>query len=262
MPGFTYLNDVQVGQQTQINMVSHGHGYKRLPLAETLSFKPKKTAGIVPEFDNTHGVMSFETFEGIDIAFTTTQADQTDKIAMLMDIDPNQTILLDDPAQHAQVTAIFTNFTGKNSGYKYGFVYAEQLRASEASESLSLKDPGKESYSFMGTWGVRAFGKTGQKCSVIYNRLVNTPAFSTSTDIAFTGSTATLTNTAIAVPQAGYTSPSGKTLNILSAFKNGQKMNIDSTLGTPDITVATTTATVAVAPVVGDVWDLFYVAQA
>jgi hypothetical protein len=260
MPGFTYLNDVQVGQQTQVTLVSHGHGSKRLPVAETFQFKPKKTAGVVQEFDNTHGIMSYETFEGVDVSFSTTQSDQTDKIAMMMDIDPNQTIMMDDGAQHAQITAMIVNFTGKNSGYKYGALYAEQLRASEDSESLSLKDPAKESLSFMGIWGARFFGKTGQKCSIQYNRLVNTPSFATTTDIAFTGSTATLTATPVAVPQAGY-GPTGTTLNLISAFKNGQKMNIDSRLGTPDITVTAAVATVAVAPVAGDVWDVFYVAQ-
>jgi hypothetical protein len=65
----------------------------------------------------------------------------------------------------------------------------------------------------------------------------------------------------VAVPEAGY-GPSGTTLNLISAFKNGQKMNVDARLGTPDITVATTAVTLAAASAAGDVWDVFYIAQA
>ena len=261
MPGFTYLNDVQVGQNTQVNLVSRGHGAKRLPMGEAFTFKPKKSAGVVQEMDNTRPIASYETFEGVEINFTATQADQTDKIAMMMDIDPNQALFKDDPATNVQLTALYVNFTGKNSGNKYGAIYAEQLRANEDSEALNLKDPAKETLAFMGTWGARFFGKTGNKCYIVYARLVNTPVFSTSSDITITGSSATLTTAAVAVPEAGY-GPTGTTLNLVSAFKNWEKMNVDPRLGTPDITVASTAVTLAAASAVGDVWDVFYIAQA
>jgi hypothetical protein len=261
MPGFTYLNDVQVGQNTQVNVISRGHGAKRFPMVETFTFKPKKSAGVVQEMDNTRPVASYEVFDGVDINFATTQADQTDKIALMMDIDPNQALFKDDPATNVQLTALYVNFTGKNSGFKYGAIYAEQLRAGEDSEALTLKDPAKETLAFVGTWGARFFGKTGQKCYIVYARLVNTPVFSTTTDITLTGSSATMTTAAVAVPEAGY-GPSGTTLNLISAFKNGQKMNVDARLGTPDITVASTAVTLAAASAAGDVWDVFYIAQA
>src|SRR5208337_3781009 len=87
----TIINDVQVGQNTRINIGSRHYGRKRVPLAGTLSITSKETSGVIPEFDNLNPVLVWNVFDSCDVKFEAPMADQTDIEAMIYDMDPTST---------------------------------------------------------------------------------------------------------------------------------------------------------------------------
>lgn len=215
----TNINDLQVGLDTKISMVSATHGRKRVPLAQTLSFTPKKTVTPVGEFDDRYPVMTYETYEGATVAFETMQADQVDVDAMIMDLDPNQAIIVSDPANHQQLRAIYCNFTGRNLGVQYGAEYLEACRLSGNPTSHALKTATKRTQTFEGTRYFRVGGKTGQKAAIQYVRFTDgSPTFATADDVLM-GShlTGTFPNTPIAYPLPPEENR-GATQNYISAF--------------------------------------------
>lgn len=231
------INDIQVGQDTRIDICSYSHGRKRVPMAQSLSFTPNKTVGVVGEFDNRSPVLVYETYEGVDVAFETNLADQVDTDAMIMDVDPNTPVIQMDHAQTKQVR-VFCNYTGRNTGYIYAAEYAENLRVSSNPSTSTLKDPTKVPYTFKGSRHVKVEGKTGQKCSIQYNRFYKTTAtFVTADDIAFAGQVGTFPKKPVTLPNAG----GATTVDNLAVVKNGTKLastafTIDTVAGTITMT--------------------------
>lgn len=246
------INDIQVGQDTRIDIGSFSHGRKRVAMAQTLSFTPTKSVNVVGEFDNRNPVLVYETYDGVEVAFEANQADQADLDAMIMDQDPNAPVVAMDHSQTGQVR-IWCNYTGRNTGYVYAAEFAEDLRNSANPVNSTLKDPTKRSYTFKGTRYVRVEGKTGQKCSIQYTRFVKTPTYATTEDIAFVASVGTFVKKPCNIPQYG----GATNTDNLAVVKNGTKLTstdftIDQVLGT---------ITMAVAPVTGDVVECWTVTK-
>jgi hypothetical protein len=264
----TNINDVQVGNDTKISLVSNTHGRKRLPLAQTCVFTPKKTVTPVGEFDDRYPVLVYETYEGSTVSFETAQADQADLDAMIMDLDPNQAVIVNDPANHQQLRAIYCNYTGRNSGYQYGFEYAEQCRLSGHPTNNALKTETKRSANFEGTRYFKSTGKTGQKAAIQYVRFTDgTPTFATTDDVLMTNhTTATFPNAPVA-----YALPAeenrGATQNYISAWRTPSgtttpiALNGNSADGTVDFTITSTALTLTTPTAAGDIVEFFVVVQ-
>lgn len=225
------INDVQVGLDTKISLVSATHGRKRVPLAQTLTFTPKKTVTPVGEFDDRYPVLTYETYEGATVAFETMQADQIDVDAMIMDLDSNQAIIVDDPANNQQIRAIYCNFTGRNTGYQYGAEYLEACRLSGNPVSHALKTATKRTQTFEGTRYFRVGGKTGQKAAIQYVRFTNGVAsYVTSDDVQMgSNSTGTFPNAPVAYPLPPEENR-GSTQNYISAFWTKSGANVATQL--------------------------------
>lgn len=258
--GRSNINDIQVGQDTKISIVSYSHGRKRVPLAQSLAFTPKKAVNIVGEFDDRYPVLTYETYEGVDVNFETLQADQIDLDAMIMDQDPNSAVINMDPANNGQVN-IYCNYFGRNTAYQYGGEYAERCRLSGQPNTHSLKDATKRNQTFMGTRYFRIEGKTGFKAAIQYTRFVNVPAFVTADDVAMTGSTGVFPNQPFPFPLAPTANNGviGGTQNYIAAFKNGLPINGNANLGATDFTISVNTMTTAVPTVAGDVIEVYTV---
>jgi hypothetical protein len=246
------INDVVVGQDTRIDICSYSHGRKRVPMAQTLAFTPKKTVNAVGEFDNRSPVLTWEVMDGVDVTLDAVQADQTDLDAMIMDNDPNAPINGVDESNGATVR-IWCNYKGRNTGYLTAGDWAEGLRVSANPTTASIKDPTKKNYTFVGTRHVKVSGKTGQKCSIQYNRFVNTPAYATTDDIAFVGSVGTFPKKPVQFPIG-----LGVLVKSLNVVKNGTALT-----ETTDYAIDTNagTITMVVAPIAGDVVETWTVTQ-
>lgn len=257
--GQTFLNDVQVGQDTRINIGSASHGRYRVPLASTLAFTPAKNVGLVQEFDDRYPILAYETYDGIDVAFDAVLADNTVIDGAVMDVDSNSAaMVVNDPAQNQLIPAIWCNYQGRNLGYQYAAEYAEGLRVSSEPSTSSIKDPTKRNYGFKGTRYFRFTAQKGQKCSIQYNRFVNSPVFHSPDDIASSGSTCTFPTAPFAYSLAGQLT----TRNYINVRKNGVNLNGDATLGPVDFTISGTTLTLTVALVSGDVVEAWTAVQA
>lgn len=271
------INDVQVGLDTKISMVSATHGRKRVPLAQTLTFTPKKTVTPVGEFDDRYPVLTYETYEGGSVAFETLQADQVDVDAVMMDLDANQAIIVSDPANHQIVRAIYSNFTGRSTGYQYGAEYLEGCRVSGNPTSHALKTPTKRTQNFEGTRYFRIGGKTGQKAAIQYTRFTDgAPTYATPDDVAMGGhSTGTFPNAPVAYPLPPQENR-GTTQNYISAFwtKSGQsaatQLNGNSNDGAVDFIITNAIFTLQAnglaaipggATSAGDIIEFFVVVQ-
>jgi hypothetical protein len=245
------INDIQVGQDTKIEVSSRSHGRKRIPMAQTLGFTPAKTVTQVGEFDNKNPILTFETFDGVEVSFEVMQADQADLEAMVMDQNPAGNIVAMDQSQTGEVR-IWCNYTGRNTGYVYAAEFAEDLRLSANPSTSTLKDPTKQAYTFKGTRYVRVKGKTGQKCSIQYNRFVNTPTYATADDINFAGSVGTFPKTPVDIPQYGGVTYTDN----LAVVKNGTKLTTGFTIDKSGKTITMTDA-----PASGDVVETWTVSQ-
>lgn len=244
------INDIQVGQDTRIDIGSYSHGRKRVPMADSLSFTPAKTVTMIGEFDDRNPVLTFETFDGVDVKFGVTQADQSDVDAMVMDCDPNSPVISVDHSQTGQVH-IWCNYTGRNTGYVYAAEYAEGLRVAGNPTTSSLKSATTKSFDFKGTRYVRVEGKTGQKASIQYNRFVKTPVFATADDIAFVAQVGTFPKLPVALPNYG----GATTTPCLSVVKNG------TILDPSKYTITGSTITMVDTLVTGDVVEVWTVTQ-
>lgn len=254
--GQTFLNDVQVGVDTRINISTMSHGRYRVPLANTLAFTPKKSVGLVHEFDNRYPLLAYETYEGIGTAFDCVLADNTVIDGAIMDVDSNTaSLVVNDPAQNQLIPAIWCNYKGRNLGYQYACEYAEGSRVSAEASVSSIKDPTKRNYGFEGTRYFRVVGQKGQNASIQYNRFVKTPVFPTADDVASTGSSCTFPIAPFAFPLAGQLT----TKNYIALRKNGVYLNGDATLGPIDFSIATTVLTLTAALAVGDVIEAWTV---
>ena len=246
------INDVVVGQDTRIDICSYSHGRKRIPMAQTLTFTPKKTVNVVGEFDNRSPVITYETYDGVEVAFEAHQADQTDLDAMIMDEDPNAALIGVAHENTAQVR-VWANYKGRNTGYGFAAEWAEGLRNHANPVSSTLKDPTKKSYTFTGTVYRRVAGKQGQKCSIQYNRFVNTPGYATADDIAFAGSVGTFPKTPVLIP-IGNVSGVATTVPALNVVKNGTALT-----NVTDYAITGSTITRVAAPIAGDVVEVWTV---
>lgn len=244
------INDVQVGQDTRINIQSLSHGRKRVPMVQTMTITPKESAGVIGEFDNRSPVMTYHTYESAEITFEAMKADQADLDCMIMDQDPNEAIVVLNK-ENVKENTIWVNYLGKNTGNKYSAEYLENCVCDTSTTSSTIKDPTKNNYKFLCGRYLRFTGKTGQKCAIQYNRFVNTPLTATPDDIALTGSTGTFPKAPVSVPI-----PDSSTQNYIRVVKNGTPM----TYGT-DFTIAGLTLTLVVSSVSGDVVECWTVVQ-
>lgn len=218
--GKSNINDVQVGLDTKISLVSNTKGRKRVPLAQTLAFTPKKAVTAIGEFDNRYPVITYESYEGANVAFETFQADQVDVDAMMMDLDSNQAIIVEDPANNQVLKAIYCNFIGRNTGYQYGAEYIENCRMSANPTAHAVKSETKRTHTFEGTRYFRVGGKTGQKAAIQYVRFTDgAPVLATPDDVLMgSHTTGSFPNAPVAYPLP-VEEGRGATQNYISAFR-------------------------------------------
>lgn len=253
--GGTIINDVQVGQNTRINIQSRHWGRKRVPLAGTLSFTPKETSGVIPEFDNQWPVMVWHVFDSCDVKFEAPQADQTDLEAMIYDMNPSNTYFGFDDARKSY-NVIWCNYYGKNLQYLYAAEYAELCQNHQSDTSVDLKSPLKRTYTFTGGRHLRIMAQQGKApIGIQYTRFVNTPAFSTPDDVALSGSG----NVNGVFPYAPQTfqnngGPVQGTANFIQCLYNGVPFT-NFTISGVNLTIGQNTA-------VGDVVEFWTVAAA
>jgi len=236
------INDVQLGQDTRINIQSYSHGRKRVPMAGTLSFMPKETTGVVGEFDNRYGVTVYHALESVDVKMDITQSDQNDVDAMIMDKDPASTYLGFDEAQKSK-NVIWCNYMGKNRGYLYQADYAEGLVSGTSDSSSDITKPTKRAYAWVGIRHVRIAAKTGSSpLGIQYNRFVHTPAFATADDIALTGGSFTNGVFPYAPQTVNNVGPNGVDANYIQCLYNGVPFTNFTITGTALVIGQTTVA--------------------
>jgi hypothetical protein len=96
------------GKETKIELVSLTHGAVEIPLAQNFDYSPGFDERRIYEFDNDEIAAVVTNFNGSEVRFDHFDSDNKLVDAMINDVDPASTAILDDPA-HYKVVTIFLN---------------------------------------------------------------------------------------------------------------------------------------------------------
>ena len=225
-------------------IVSANHGRGLLPVADTLNAGDKFGTKLIDEQGTPSPILNTQVYNGADFSFDIYETDIMILYALLYDLDPASIKFVVRPEllYKCKFTLLVVQYHAQ-TGKVFQSKLLEQCYLSDSSESSARSSDMKVSFKGTATRMTKTKG-----LGIWYSRVVQpTPKFSTSDDVSFTGSTATISKSAYNVGLPGV---DGSTENIICAMKN--RVRQDS-----GITVTGTTVSVTPAPSAYDVWDLF-----
>ncbi len=240
------------GLQHNIYWGSYSHGIKQFPTLSSVAIDPTTKEETVTEMGTPYGVLTVQFYEKFTTQIEYVSTDDDTIPAMFMDTAPStaQASVYAPHLTYQCPGTIYGNQTHMTSGKIFqAFVGAQVMgvltkkQSGNDSEKVTIKGTGTQLYV------VNAAGANGTG-AIQYNRMVaGSPPYSTSVDVTFAGSAATLTQTAVAWPLPG---TGGLTQNYLLVLKNGKPI-------TSGFTVSGTSFTLGTAPAATDVWEAYYV---
>jgi len=101
-----------LGTNAKLVLVSQTHGSVRVPLNQNFDYTPRFTAKTIFEFDRLDAALSIALFEGVDVKFEYLDSDSKKVDAMVNDLNPAASIIVDDPSIYRTLN-IYVNI--KNS---------------------------------------------------------------------------------------------------------------------------------------------------
>jgi hypothetical protein len=244
----TNPTDLYRGKTNKPEIISQNHGRIRGQLVQSMTLSPQHSAEVYEEFDNPNPVFSIHDFAGTDATMDWLSSDQHQIESAMMDVNPSASPFQYDPAQIRPIDILIhrsgvnagkvTKATLLCSGQRSGETDTQDIKAAEK-EAATLK--------FLKE-------KVISGGDILYSRFVKAPvAFVTGDDVSFdVNGAGSFAQTAVAVDQAGGASQ----IYVLHAKWNGTAINDTSQYAaTPSLFTPT------VAPVAGDVWEVYTVYQ-
>ena len=247
------VTDMQTGRRSKPWIVSRTHGRYRASLIQTMSITDEQGVTMYDEFDNVDPVFSVREYNGAKASVEFLQSNNKNVESMFMDVDPNAAGPMTWEGDQLAPVDFMINDTGKNSGNVYAgklLIYG-QIESSADSEDTKGAEKNTVGLSFLKAIKVRGGGQ------LVYNRFVQSPAYVTTDDIAFSTGVGTFSATAAAIPTTpnNTTGPTGaSTKYVLYTKKNGNPC-----FDTSQYAATSTTFTPTVAPQNGDVWEVYFV---
>ena len=241
--GSTPITDLYIGRKDKPEVVSKTHGRYRGNVVQAMTITRQQTTQVYDEYDNDNPVFSIREYDGSEASLEWLSSDVNYIEAMLMDVNPAVSPMLYDPAQIQPVDVILHR-TGANAVKitRASLLCYGQVSANTTTPELKGAEKNSVTLKFLKEKQVGG-------AEIQYTRFVNTPTYPTADDAAFAGSVGTF-------PKATslLTNSDGTTVRVLYAKKNGSPVN-----DTTQYTATASTFTVAVAPVSGDVWEVYSV---
>ncbi len=232
------------GVLSKLWIISKSHGRGLVPVSDKFSANDKFGNQLISEMGTNYPILNTQTYEGGDWSFNIYETDLMLLYSMIYDIDPSVSTFAVRPENLLGCSfTLMGNQTNNATAKIFEGIVLEQCLITGMDASVDQK--GNKQVSFKGTYTKAGHVKGG---GVWYTRVVKSPLFATSDDVASTGSTATISKAAVSVPRPGLGSVYD---TYLSAFLNGVKND--------NITVSGTTVTATTAPSTGDWWDLLTV---
>lgn len=130
-----------VGVNTKLELISETHGAIRVPLAQNFDFTPGFDGRKIFEFDRSDAVAVVSNFNGVDISFS--HFDSASKLvdAMVNDLDPGATALVDDPSNYNDIT-LMLNIKNPDTKLIFQSILVKGCRLNGASSRLPVREEG------------------------------------------------------------------------------------------------------------------------
>ena len=125
-----------VGTDTLFELISQTHGAVRVPLNQNFDYTPAFDERRIFEFDRDEAAAVVTNFNGVDISFSylDTQSKLVD--AVVNDLDPAASAMLDDPANYQEFTALLNVRNSDNLIFQSVLCKFVKLRGSASSEPV------------------------------------------------------------------------------------------------------------------------------
>jgi hypothetical protein len=128
-----------IGTQTKLELISRTHGAVRVPLAQNFDYTPAFDEKRIYEFDNAEAAAIVTLFNGVEVRFDHYDSDSKLVDAMVNDLDPAATAMIDDPAYYQDVN-ILLNVKSKTDGKIFQSVLAKAVSLTGAATSEPVRD--------------------------------------------------------------------------------------------------------------------------
>jgi hypothetical protein len=154
------------GTQTKLELISQTHGAVKVPLAQNFDYTPAFDERRLFEFDRADAVAIVTNFNGVEIRFD--HFDSISKLvdAMVNDVDPAATAIVDDPSQYKDLN-IMLNIRSKTTNLIFQSVLAKNVRLSGAAATEPVREEAAIARSGSATNVLRLKG-----VALEYNRLL------------------------------------------------------------------------------------------
>lgn len=128
-----------VGTQTKLELISANHGVVRVPLAQTFDYTPSFDEKRIFEFDSPEAVAIVTHFNGVEVRFDHFDSDSKLVDAMVNDLDPAATAMVDDPSQYKDLN-IMVNVRRKADNTIFQSVLCKGVRLTGAAVAEPVRD--------------------------------------------------------------------------------------------------------------------------
>lgn len=248
MPPLTSkLTDLQTGRYSTPSVVSQSHGRKQAPMIQTINITPKLTLETDGQWGTIPDVISVQTYQNSAVVVDWKYSNLKTLEDMLWDLNP-ATGNVYDAGQMFPVD-LFYNDLGKNQNKQYAGRLLVNCTASANTTNGDLNTSRKRALNATALLDVETRGVIIQ-----YSRFVNSPAFSTSEDIAFIAGVGTYASSVTAI--------NGASNYVLAAKQQTGGVTtwfVDNTQFSSLFTSTTTTFTPTGGVATGDVWEVYTV---
>lgn len=128
-----------VGTYTKLELISSTHGAVRVPLAQNFDYTPAFDERRIFEFDTADAVAIVTNFNGTEVRFDHFDTDSKLVDAMVNDVDPGATAILDDPS-HYQDLHIVLNVRKKSDSKIFQSILARSVRLNGAASTEPVRE--------------------------------------------------------------------------------------------------------------------------
>lgn len=128
-----------VGTFTKLELISQTHGAVRVPLAQNFDYTPAFDERRIFEFDTADAVAIVTNFNGTEIRFDHFDTESKLVDAMVNDVDPGATAILDDPS-HYQDLHIILNIRKKSDSSIFQSILARSVRLNGAASTEPVRE--------------------------------------------------------------------------------------------------------------------------
>lgn len=125
-----------VGTDTLLELVSSSHGAIRAPLAQNFDYTPAFDERRIFEFDRSDAIAIVTNFNGVDISFNYFDTDSKLVDAVVNDLDPAGTALVDDPSNYKEFHALLNVRNSDNLIFQSVLAKFIRVRGSATSEPV------------------------------------------------------------------------------------------------------------------------------